>query len=196
MCQSHRSIGCLAGDSDYTTLMHEGVLRSHLNKTEQWHLARRHRPLMLAIESEKLPDNIKHHLSIELNPFHNNESDAAYTKCFNGDIVSHTLLFAAEAAALIVAPEGVSSPSPLKNMVIVRSTINNIKKKAGDCIKTDSVDIESTGMKIHVFRLSPEKYPHVADVLFVCISGARNNLLRPQRMKEIINHINNKFKQQ
>lgn len=96
------------------------------------------------------------------------------------------------------SPEGSHVISPLKNIVIVRSSLKNITKIAGEHIFTENISIELAGKSttIETFRLSEELYPHVSDVLFVCLSGSRNNLPTQKNLTQIINIINHQSKQQ
>lgn len=200
--QERRCIACVSseGTPAYSTMMADGTLREHLRDTEQWHLNRRYSPLMIAIGADKefIAKDTRHHLSVELAPFHDAVSNANLAGECLEEHISHTLLFAAEASMVIESPDGSHVLSPLKNIVIVRSSIQNITKIAGEHITAENISIELTGKStaVSAFRLSKELYPHVSDVLFVCLSGARNNLPASQKLKQIINIINNKSKQQ
>ena len=200
--QERRCMGCISavGRLAYSTMMADGSLREHLRDTEQWHLNRRYTPLMHAIGAVK--DNIakdtRHHLSVELSPFHDTVNNQLFTEKHREAAIRHTLLFAAEASMLIESPDGSCGLSPLKNIVIVRSSLKNITKIAGEHIFTENISIELAGKSttIGTFRLSEELYPHVSDVLFVCLSGSRNNLPTQQNLTQIINIINHQSKQQ
>jgi hypothetical protein len=200
--QERRCIGCISdgGRLAYSTMMADGTLRNHLRDTEEWHLNRRYRPLMLAIvaDKENIAKDTRHHLSVELAPFHDTVSNGLFTEEHRMEAIRHTLLFAAEASMLIESPDGSQGLSLLKNIVIVRSSLKNIAKIADEHIFSENISKELTGKSTSVstFRLSKELYTDMSDVLFVCLSGARNNLPTPQNLKQIINIINNKSKKQ
>lgn len=200
--QERRCMGCISGGGRlvYSIMMADGTLREHLRDTEQWHLNRRYTPLMHAIgaDKENIARHTLHHLSVELSPFHDSVSNQLFTKNHREEAIRHTLLFAAEASMLIQSPDGSHIPSPLRNIVIVRSSLKNITKLAGEHIFADnnSIGLTEKSTTIETFRLSEELYPHVSDVLFVCLSGSRNNLPTQKNLTQIINIINHQSKQQ
>ena len=200
--QERRCIGCTSGGGRlaYSTMMVDGTLREHLRDTEQWHLNRRYLPLMVAIgvDNENTAKDTRHHLSVELSPFHDTVSNELFTEEHCEEVIRHTLLFAAEASKLIVYPGRSHRLSPLKNIVIVRSSLKNITKLADEHIFTENISVELTGKSTTVatFRLSGKLYPQVTDVLFVCLTEARNNLPTKENLTKIINIINYKSKHQ
>lgn len=200
--QERRCMGCISavGRLAYSTMMADGTLREHLRETEQWHLRRRYRPLMLAIgvDNDNIAKDTRYHLSVELSPFHDIVSNEMFIDEHRAEAIRHTLLFAAEASKLIESPDGSHVISPLKNIVIVRSSLKNITKIASEHIFTKNISIELAGKSttIVTFRLPEELYPHVSDVLFVCLSGSRNNLPAQKNLTQIIKIINNQSKQQ
>ena len=204
--QTRRCIGCAAGNlgKKYSALMFDGTLRNHLYQTEDWHYQHQYKPLMCAIGADEnfIAKDTRHHLSIELAPFNDNEGNSAYSAEKKKDvIIQNTLLFAAKAAQRIVSPGRMRSMLSLNNIVFVGSTIQAIEKFAGAHINKDEdndleIIMESKSKEIHTFRLLKEKYPYVSDVLFVCISGTLNSLSRQQYMNEIINQINNGVRKQ
>lgn len=75
-------MGCPGGNASYSSAMTDGTLRTHLADTERWHHRRRYMPLMKALgadEKDIAPDT-RHHLSIELLPFHDDADNRLYCR--------------------------------------------------------------------------------------------------------------------
>ncbi|MBD5314462.1 MAG: hypothetical protein HDS06_09675, partial [Bacteroides sp.] len=111
------TLGCGMGALSYSAAMFGNVLRAHLADTERWHYRRRYLPLMNALQlsDDLLAPDTRHHLSIELAPYHSNSGllNREYLLSNKEDVFEHTLCFAARAARLI--------STRLKNIVMVRA---------------------------------------------------------------------------
>ena len=183
------AMACIGSDS-YSAAMLSGALRSHLAPTERWHYSRRYLPLMKALaaaDTDIAPDT-RHHLSIELAPFHDSVSNARFLSLHPDHLVAHILKFAADAATHIVAPSPDKSLSSLKNIVIVRAALSKIRAFAADCITEDKVSVNPHGvppLEVDTFRLVD---PELKDVTFVCMSGARNYLPPTDYIKQVISN--------
>lgn len=186
-------MGCPGGNASYSSAMTDGTLRAHLADTERWHHRRRYKPLMNALgadENEIAPDT-RHHLSIELLPFHDDADNRLYCRDDRDKVVRHALRFAARASRLVSprlrVPEGAA---PLRNIVIARCAVDKIIEIAGAENITDRSTMPAGNSKIKAerFRLKEDEF---SDVLFVSLSGARNSLPSPESLKEILKTINN-----
>lgn len=187
------ALGCPGSNASYSSAMNDGTLRLHLVDTEHWHHRRRYVPLMKALgadEKEIAPDT-RHHLSIELLPFHDDEDNRIYC-CDNRDgALRHALQFAARASRLIAHPRCVSDePASLRNIVIARCAVGKIIEIAGTEAITDrtTVSADAGKIKIETFRLKEAAF---SDVLFVALSGARNSLPSHTSLKNILKTIIN-----
>ncbi len=173
--------------------MTDGTLRLHLADTEHWHHRRRYLPLMKALgadEKEIAPDT-RHHLSIELLPFHDDEDNRSYCRDNRDGALRHALQFAARASRLILpSPCAPEEPASLRNIVIARCAVNKIIEIAGTEAFTERTTVPAEKGKINVgtFRLKEAEF---SDVLFVTLSGARNSLPSHKSLKEILKTINN-----
>lgn len=186
-------MGCPGGNASYSSAMTDGTLRLHLADTERWHHRRRYKPLIKALgadEKEIAPDT-RHHLSIELLPFHDDVDNRLYCRDNRDKVLSHALRFAACASRLISSPLCVSEgAASLRNIVIARCAVDKIIEIAGAENITDISTVPAGNSKIKAerFRLKEAGF---SDVLFVSLSGARNNLPSPESLKEILKTINN-----
>lgn len=173
--------------------MTDGTLRLHLADTERWHHRRRYKPLMNALgadEKEIAPDT-RHHLGIELLPFHDDVDNRLYCRDNRDKVVSHTLRFAARASRLISSPRcATSETATLRNIVIARCAVDKIIEIAGAENITDISTVPAGNSKIKAerFRLKEAGF---SDVLFVYLSGARNSLPSQKSLNEILKIINN-----
>ncbi|MBD5215680.1 MAG: hypothetical protein HDS78_04060 [Bacteroidales bacterium] len=186
------AMACI-GSYSYSAAMLSGALRSHLAPTERWHYSRRYLPLMKAIaadDADIAPDT-RHHLSIELAPFHDSLSNARFCELNPDHLVAHVLKFAADASIHIAAPWPDKSPSPLKSIVMVRAAVSKIRAFAADCITERKITVNPPGetpLDVDTFRLVD---PELKDVIFVCMSGARNYLPKTEYISQAIININN-----
>ena len=178
--------GCGIGVLSYSAAMLCGALRAHLADTERWHHRRRYRPLMLALglSEEQISPDTRHHLSIELAPYHSNSPrlNQEYLTKSKDDVVEHALCFAARASLLI--------DNGLNRIVIVRAAYSKIRDVAGNQISEPQNVCREIGkgeVSFDIFHLINEK---LSDVSFVCLSGAHNHLPAPEKLKEIIQYIN------
>ena len=186
-------MGCPGGNTSYSSAMTDGTLRAHLADTERWHHHRRYKPLMNALgaDEKKIAPDTRHHLSIELLPFHDDADNLLYCRDNRDGVISHALRFAASASRLIspprCVPEGAAS---LRNIVIARCAVDKIIEIAGAENITDRsmMPADNGKIKVETFRLKEAEF---SDVLFVSLSGARNNLPSPESLKEILKSINN-----
>ena len=179
------TLGCGMGALSYSSAMFGNVLRTHLADTERWHYRRRYLPLMNALQlsDDLLAPDTRHHLSIELAPYHSNSDllNREYLLSNKEDVFEHTLCFAARAARLI--------STRLKNIVMVRAVYSKIREVVGDLIsepQAESRETEKGKVAFDIFHLNCEE---LKDVSFVCLTGAHNNLPCPEKLKEIINYI-------
>ncbi|MDE6226105.1 MAG: hypothetical protein K2M63_01145 [Muribaculaceae bacterium] len=192
--QSRRCVNCALGcifASPYSFAMAEGILPDHLTMTDHWHLNSRYKPIMRALDipEEKIPQDTRHHLSIELSPFHDIDDFQSYIMANAQEIFRYTLCFAAEAVKHISRSPDASDSISLKDIVIVRSAPKHIKT-----IK----DVLETGMatdeKIQFldgekgFRINEEG---LRDVTFLFANGARNRLPKTSDLIGIISNNNN-----
>ena len=189
--QSQACISCASGCGisglSYSAAMLCGVLCAHLADTERWHHRLRYRPLMLALglPEEHISPDTRHHLSIELAPYHSDSAllNQDYLTKSKDDVVEHTLCFAARASRLI-------ENDRLNRIVIVRAAYSKIRGVAGDRISEPQNvcrEIGTDKISFDIFHLIDEK---LSDVSFVCLSGAHNHLPSPKKLKEIIQYIN------
>lgn len=181
------ALGCGTGVLSYSAAMLCGALRAHLADTERWHHRRRHLPLMLALglSEEQISPDTRHHLSIELAPYHSDSArlNQDYLTKSKDDVVEHALCFAARASRLI-------DKERLNRIVIVRAAYCKIRDVAGDRISEPQNVCRENGkdkISFDIFHLVDEK---LSDVSFVCLSGAHNHLPTPEKLKEIIQYIN------
>ena len=194
--QSRRCVNCAFGcifTSPYSFAMAEGILPDHLAMTDHWHLNSRYKPIMraLGVDEKKIPQDTRHHLSIELSPFHIIDDFQSYLKENDQDIYRYALCFAAEAAKHISRSPDASDSISLKDIVIVRSAPKHIKT-----IKAVLETGMATDEKIQFF--DDEKGFHIneeslRDVTFLFANGARNRLPITSDLKRIIkNNKSNK----
>ena len=179
------TLGCGIGALSYSAAMFGNVLRTHLADTERWHHQRRYLPLMKALQlpNHLLAPDTRHHLSIELAPYHSNSDrlNREYMLSNKEDVFEHALCFAARAARLIC--------TDLKNIVMVRAVYGKIREVVGDLIsepQAESRDTEKGKVSFDIFHLNCEE---LKDVSFVCLSGAHNSLPCYEKLNETINYI-------
>ena len=186
-------MGCPGGNASYSSAMTDGTLRLHLADTERWHHCRRYKPLIKALEvdEKEIAPDTRHHLGIELLPFHDDVDNRLYCRDNRDKVVSHTLRFAAGASRLISPPRcAPSDAATLRNIVIARCAVDKIIEIAGAETITDRMTVPADKGKINVetFRLKEAGF---SDVLFVSLSGARNSLPSHKLLNEILKTINN-----
>lgn len=187
--QSRACISCASGCGisglSYSAAMLCGALRAHLADTERWHHRRRYRPLMLALglSEEHISPDTRHHLSIELAPYHSDSArlNSDYLAHNAEDVFEHVLCFAARAAQLI--------DNKLYNIVVVRAMYSKIRDVVGDRISEakEYREIGEEKVSFDIFHLNCEE---LKGVRFVCLSGAHNHLPASKKLSEIIQHIN------
>lgn len=195
--QSRCCVSCALGGPDssapYSGAMADGSLRDHLADTERWHHRRRYVPLMKALgvaEKDIAPDT-RHHLSIELLPFHDAEANRIYCRDSCDGVLRHALRFAALASRLISPPPSApEDAASLRCMVIARCAVDRIIDAAGEEAITGRTTVAADKGKIRVetFRLKEDGF---SDVLFVSLSGAHNSLPAHKSLKAILKTINN-----
>lgn len=186
-------MGCPGGNASYSSAMTDGTLRTHLADTERWHHRRRYMPLLKALSADEkdIAPDTRHHLSIELMPFHDAESNRIYCRDNRDGMLRHALRFAARASRLVspplCAPDAAAS---LCNMVIARCAVDKIIEISGEKAITDrsTMPADKDKIKVETFRLKEAEF---RDVLFVSLSGARNSLPSHESLKEILKTINN-----
>ena len=137
----------------------------------------------LQLSDDLLAPDTRHHLSIELAPYHTNSGllNREYLLRNKEDVFEHTLCFAARAARLI--------STDLKNIVMVRAVYSKIREVVGDLISEthpESGNPKKGKVSFDIFHLNCEE---LQDVSFVCLAGAHNNLPCSEKLKEIINYI-------
>ena len=221
MLQSRRCIECakIGVEKSYSHVMRGETLRRHLEQTEKWHLTHRHLPIMRAmgVKERNLPEDTRHHLSLELNPYHQPKDDSKdkncdlysnYYRLHKSDIFFHILVFAAKAASMITVPDGEHAGCSLRNIVIVRASIKNIIRYTAGQIKLNEVKIDLPDesadpgkqckpVTVKTFRLTPQTQTKdqfdISRCLFICVTGPRNNLPAAERLKEIIRQSKESF---
>lgn len=142
------------------------------------------------IDSKPMPKDTRHHLSIELAPYHSQDAELnrAYLKKRAKDAVINSLHFAARAAQMIKSPKGEQVPNPLRNKVIVRAKIGNVLSFAEEDIDyTPGNNFLLEKITVSSFKL---KEKGLDDVTFICLSGARNNLPFSDKLEQILKKIN------
>lgn len=187
-------MGCGGRNATYSSAMADGTLRIHLADTDRWHLNRRHRPLMkaLGVDEKNIAHDTRHHLSVELMPFHDAADNSRYCQENREAVIRHALEFAARASTFITPPDGVHSPEiSLRNKVIVRcspETLLNSPGIQGAPILQDRTPLAvgNGKIKVETFRAAN---PEFKDVLFVCLWGAHNNLPAPESLTDILKSI-------
>lgn len=186
-------MGCPGGNTSYSSAMTDGTLRAHLADTERWHHRRRYKPLMNALGADEkaIAPDTRHHLSIELLPFHDDKDNQIYCRDYRDKVVRHALHFAARASRLISSPRcAQEAPASLCDMVIARCAVDKIIEIAGAENITDrsTMPADNGKIKVETFRLKKAEF---SDVLFVSLSGARNSFPSPESLKVILKSINN-----
>lgn len=184
-------MGCPGINANYSSAMADGTLRLHLADTERWHHRRRYVPLMKALGADEkdIATDTRHHLSIELLPFHDDADNRLYCRDNRDGVLRHALNFAARASRLIspplFAPDAAAS---LCDKVIARCAVDRIIEIAGGEAITDRTPVpaDKGKIKVETFRL---KEAGLSDVLFVSLSGARNSLPSHESLKEILKTI-------
>lgn len=183
----------LSAGRTYQDLMHQ-VLPTHLSKTQKWHQNRRAKPMIEALRqlqnAQLCPanDEIKHHLSVELIPWHTpNTSSKQFKDYVNNNakaIVDNSIAFAA-AQSLRIPNE-----FDTHGKVIMRMSWRNVErilKRAGVAytdqpqIKLPDANGNLTNWKLVKFSIN--QFPGVS---FRCVWGVRNYLPHPSILKNAI----------
>ncbi|MDE6298758.1 MAG: hypothetical protein K2M10_03830 [Muribaculaceae bacterium] len=181
--QTSDSLRPILGNKTYSKAMHSGALPEHLSKTHAWHSNHRAKSILSRLTGLDISDKdyISHHLSIELSPLHSVTSQKvdSYVAANLGDVLEHSLLFAAEASRLV---EG-----PMHGVVIVRCSARRFLKMFRNCGISTCSQTQDYSKSPYWCRFDA---PGFEDVNFVCVWGARNNL-PTKDIEIIINHNNN-----
>ena len=179
---------------------------TYLLGTAKWHYNRRAKPILSALKTIEPslsfvptnPDSLKHHLSVELIPWHTQNTSSAcgfdaYLKNNIKAVYEHSILFAANESQRI-------SNGKLKKVVILRMSEKNtdwvmklLTEKVGITCKktTNKQTINGTHSHYIVYQLCDRSNLWLKDIKFVSIWGSytRNNFPGQADLEEILNQI-------
>lgn len=189
--QTRSAVNKALGSNLYSDAMISGTLQAHLPKTEQWHVRERYRPAMRAmgVSDKSIGNDTSRHLSIELLPFHDDSSSKSYPKTQKKQMAQNALKFAALASGCITPHPEATLPVSLTNKVIVRAALSVVMQKVGKENIMNSQRVHVPGVEniqVETFRLVDDE---VKDVIFICLSKARNHLPNKDNLKKILNSI-------
>jgi hypothetical protein len=158
----------LSAGRTYQDLMHQ-VLPTHLSKTQTWHQNRRAKPMIEALRllqnAQLCPanDEIKHHLSVELIPWHTPNTSSKqfndYVKNNAKAIVDNSIAFAAAQSLRI--PKNIQT----HGKVIMRmcwSEVNGILTNAGVTPNLQPASQQSIGNGWQLVKFTIPQFPNVS----------------------------------
>jgi hypothetical protein len=133
-------------------------------------------------------DEIKHHLSVELIPWHTPNTSSKqfkdYVKNNAKAIVDNSIAFAADRSLQI--PSSIATHGKVimrMNYDVVKNIFNHVKNITDESYQPMSLAEDNFD---NVWKFAKFTIPRFSDVSFLCIWGVRNYLPNPTILKQLI----------